>query len=106
MPPPSSAAPIIFQSFRRDGSLEWQMQANQNWLAVNCMSYTRWDAISKQAISLLMRGLASFEADNWPITAVTLQYIDTFLWDGVLTDYDCKDLLDKESKFTPKRIQS
>lgn len=100
-PPPTSISPVIFQSFRRDGTLEWQMQANQNWLAVNCLSYSRWDAISKQAISLLVKGLASFQTDELPILGMTLQYIDTFVWEGDLNTYSCSSLLNQNSKLLP-----
>ena len=102
--PPTAIAPAVFQSFRRDGTLEWQMQANQNWLAVNCLSYTRWDAVSKQACGLLTRALDSFQSDNLPIVATTLQYIDTFLWEGDLSKYDCGQLLNRNSKLLPKEF--
>ena len=80
------------------------MQANQNWLAVNCLSYTRWDAVSKQACALLSRGLDSFKTDNLSIVSTTLQYIDTFLWEGDLKKYDCGQLLNRDSKLLPKEF--
>jgi uncharacterized protein (TIGR04255 family) len=100
-PPPASIAPSIFQSFRRDGALEWQMQANQNWLAVNCLSYSRWDAVSKQALNLLEKGVGAFQSDGLPILSTTLQYIDTFVWEGEFSDYDTKGLLKPNSKLLP-----
>jgi uncharacterized protein (TIGR04255 family) len=103
-PPPATIAPVIFQSFRRDGALEWQMQANQNWLAVNCLSYSRWDAVSKQALNLLDSGVKSFQSESLPVVSVTLQYIDTFVWEGSLSDYDSKGLLNPKSKMLPREF--
>ena len=103
-PPPATIAPAIFQSFRRDGALEWQMQANQNWLAVNCLFYSRWDAVSKQALNLLDRGLQSLQSEGLSVVSVTLQYIDTFVWEGSLLDYDSKGLLNPNSRMLPKEF--
>jgi uncharacterized protein (TIGR04255 family) len=103
-PPPASIAPSIFQSFRRDGGLEWQMQANQNWLAVNCLSYSRWDAVSKQSLNLLERGVEAFQSEGLPVVSITLQYIDTFVWEGAFSDYDTKGLLNSDSKLLPKEF--
>jgi uncharacterized protein (TIGR04255 family) len=103
-PPPASIAPSIFQSFRRDGALEWQMQANQNWLAVNCLSYSRWDAVSKQSLGLLERGIAAFQSEGLQIVSVTLQYIDTFVWEGIFSDYDTGGLINPNSRLLPKEF--
>ena len=105
-PPPPVVAPAIFQSFRRDGGLDWQMQANQNWLAVNCLTYTRWDAISKQAMGLLEKGFLALGDDGLQISAVTLQYIDLFIWDGELDSYDISDLVVLGSQFVPSDFKS
>lgn len=105
-PPPASIASSIFQSFRRDGALEWQMQANQNWLAVNCLSYSRWDAVSKQALSLLERGIGAFQCNDLPIVSITLQYIDAFVWEGAFSGYDTDHLLNPDSKLLPNESRT
>lgn len=105
LPPQPPVNPAMFQSFRRDGTLEWQLHANDTWLAVNCLAYSRWDSVFKQAKSLLQKGFFSFEGDNLNITSVALQYIDTFVWDGPLADYDASLLLNSTSDFFPARFK-
>ena len=100
-PPPPAVFPVVFQSFRRDGGLDWQMQANQNWLAVNCLSYTRWDAVFAQAFSLLFRGMKDLKKDDLYICSITLQYIDQFIWDGQMSEYDISEIIDRNSGYFP-----
>lgn len=100
--PPPAISPVMFQSFRRDGTLEWQLQANDNWLAVNCLAYSRWDATYQQARSFLEKGFDALGDSRPEVTSVALQFIDAFIWDGRSEEYSAEELLNRESGFFPQ----
>lgn len=99
--PPPPIVPAIFQSFKRDGSIDWQLKIENSFIAVNCLSYSRWDAVSRQAKILLEKVLGLILDENNRLQNVTLQYIDTFVWDGDISDYRVDGLLNRKSGFFP-----
>ncbi|PHR16455.1 MAG: hypothetical protein COA41_15385 [Sphingopyxis sp.] len=99
---PEPAAPVLFKSFKRDGGLDWQLAAQNNWTAVNCLAYSRWAAVSKQAKGLLAQALTHLASADNPLTSISLQYVDKFRWDGNPEDYRVNDLLNRDSGFFPK----
>jgi len=97
--PQPLAEPAIFKSFKRDGSVDWQLQVRDSWLAVNCLSYSRWDAVSRQAKSLLEKVLGLVIDESNLLSHISLQYIDTFVWDGDAQEYDIDLLVNRNSGF-------
>lgn len=96
---PSLAGPAVFKSFKRDGSLDWQLQVRDSWLAVNCLSYSRWDAVARQAKSLLEKVLGLLIDESNRLSHISLQYIDTFVWNGDAQEYDIDLLINRSSGF-------
>lgn len=97
--PPPPVAPAAFQSFKRDGSLDWQVKVENNLLSVNCLTYSRWDAVSRQARSLLEKIIPLLADQTNRALSVGLQYIDTFLWSGDLEAYNADGLFNRKSGF-------
>lgn len=97
--------PAAFQSFKRDGSVDWQLKIEDNVIAVNCLSYSRWDAISHQAKTLLEKVLGLILDEGNSLQNVTLQYIDSFIWSGDLTGYNVDALFNRESGFFPNNFK-
>lgn len=89
-------AQLIFDAYRRDGALDWRLNVNGEWIAVNCLSYTRWNEVWARAKSYLVDALEVCGESN-PITAISLQYIDMFVWEGGVDDYDLHTLLKSDS---------
>lgn len=104
MPPPV-AGPVVFKSFKRDGSVDWQLQVRDSWLAVNCLSYSRWEAVSRQAKSLLEKVLGIVIDESNLLSHISLQYIDTFVWDDDGQDYDIDLLVNRRSGFYADRFR-
>lgn len=96
---PPLAGPAVFKSFKRDGSLDWQLQVRDSWLAVNCLSYSRWDAVSRQAKSLLEKVMGLVIDESNLLSHISLQYIDTFVWNGDAQEYDIDLLVNRSSGF-------
>jgi uncharacterized protein (TIGR04255 family) len=103
-PPEVPSRGTTFESFKQDGTPAWRMKASDNWLAVNCLAYSRWADIWVQARSLLQRGAEVIAAEVNPVTGLTLQYIDVFVWEGDVADYDLGELLRRDSEFIPPSI--
>lgn len=95
---------VSFDAYKRDGSLDWRLRIDQSFLAVNCLSYTRWTEVKVRARDLLASGARAGVAANNPLSAIGLQYIDMFEWEGDVADYDVTGLLRAESDMLPKSI--
>lgn len=93
-----------FEAFKQDGSPAWRMRADENWLAVNCLAYSRWADIWPEARSLLKRGAEMIAAEGNPVGGLALQYIDVFVWEGAAADYKLRELLRENSEFIPRSI--
>ncbi|MER8859447.1 TIGR04255 family protein [Mesorhizobium sp. M0757] len=105
-PPPPVTRPIAFSAFRRDGSIDWQMKAEENALLVNCLSYTRWADVSVRATSLLSHAAAALRPKALPVTNVILQYLDVFRWSTKTSEYDLGLLLRPDSPYVPASVYS
>jgi len=104
-PTPPPISPAIFQSFKRDGSIDWQLKIDDSFVSINCLSYSRWDAISRQAKSLFEKVLGLLLDDGNRLQNVALQYIDSFIWFGDIIDYDVDYLFNRDSGFLPEKFK-
>lgn len=102
--PPPTPAPVVFQSFKRDGNVEWQLKVEGNAISVNCLNYSRWEAISRQALSFIERALRVLADEKNRLQNVTLQYLDTFVWAGD-GPYSAEELFNRESGFYPDNFK-
>ena len=101
MPTPFAAAPVSIQSFKRDGSLDWRLHAAADFIAVNCLSYSRWELVYVQARKYLSAAVATLTEAEINIKSIVLQYIDAFRFEGSLDEYSVFDLIKKESGYLP-----
>ena len=97
-PPP----PVSIQSYKRDGSLDWRVFASDNYIAVNCLSYSRWDLVYKQARRYL--NWARSTLSNLNVSGFGLQYIDTFRYNGDVSEYSAFDLIRRDSGLVPGKF--
>jgi len=89
---------VNFRTLQRDGSLDWQVTVDGQSIRAHCGSYSRWANVWPTAYSYLERATSSFVSPQNPITSFGLQYIDEFVWDGDLGDYDAALLFDAASQ--------
>lgn len=97
-------AAISFDAMKRDGSLDWRLRLQENWIAVNCLTYTHWADVWGQAKSLLNRAVKIAFGDDNSVTSFALQYIDFFDWVGDAKDYQIAELFNKDCEFIPSSI--
>lgn len=88
---------VSFDAHKRDGSLDWRLRIQDKWIAVNCLSYTRWAEVSARARKLLSDASSIASAADNPVVGIALQYIDVFEWVGNIDGYRLDELLDKDS---------
>ena len=100
VPPPP---PLEFVRYKSDGRLDWRLILHGAHITINCLAYTRWRHVWKQA-----RGLFALGSEVLPeptvITAVALQYVNVFSWGGPTEDYDARQLLDESSSSVPASV--
>ena len=103
-PPTPLAVPAItplkFLRFKADGSVDWRLLIRDGNIVVNCLSYTRWAHIWRQARSLFS-SVSQVLPDPTHIKSISLQYINLFHWDGVNEEYDVRSLISDESPYIP-----
>jgi uncharacterized protein (TIGR04255 family) len=99
-------AGVLFEALKRDGSLDWRLRLEQNWIAVNCLSYTRWADIWPTAKNLLDQVCAIVVNPKLPVVGAALQYIDEFVWEGDIGGYTVADLLRDDSELLPGSIRT
>ena len=102
-PPPPPVPPLDFVRHKSDGTLDWRLRVLGGTILVNCLTYTRWPHIWKQARTLFA-AVSEVLSETTLIESVYLQYINVFTWDGTTEGYDSRALLDEESACVPASI--
>jgi uncharacterized protein (TIGR04255 family) len=82
-----------FQSFKRDGTLAWRLVAQDNAITVNCLEYTGWPKVWPIARDYLFGAAKVLVSEKNPIAGATLQYLNSFSWDGPAERADPRTLL-------------
>jgi uncharacterized protein (TIGR04255 family) len=95
---------VTFDALKRDGSIDWRLRLQQNYIAVNCLSYTRWDQVWPTSRDFLQQVCEILVKPDLPVIGMALQYVDVFLWDGDIKEYRADQLLRKESDHIPSAI--
>lgn len=103
-PIPLQGAGIAFSRFNNAGAIEQRLRLEGNAVFVNTMQYSRWDAVSDEAYSLLDECVSTAKQSDLNVVGAILQYIDVFRWDGEITEYNLSELLDEKGSFFPKSI--
>ena len=102
-PPPVMATPVHMKSFRRDGSVDWEVSANDATVAVHCFAYTRWEDVWSRARQYLQIMCSTIDPDV-VARSLVLQYVDLFVHqDG---EYNIDELIKPESGYVPAQVRS
>jgi uncharacterized protein (TIGR04255 family) len=105
---PSPAAGVIFDALRKDGSLDWRLRVDENFMYVNCLSYTGWDDVfgkAKRYFSDAIRAAFGESPIDPRITAAIIQYIDVFEWKGKPEEYDVDQLFCTDNFYVPPALR-
>lgn len=101
--PPEIAAPVVMKSFRRDGSIDWELFAQESSVAINCFSYTRWDDIWSRARRYLAKAFEVDAATKLSARSIVLHYVDVF--DAESDTYDLDTLIKSDSSYVPAQVR-
>jgi uncharacterized protein (TIGR04255 family) len=95
---------VSFEAMKRDGSLEWRLQALGNSLTVNCLDYSRWPEVWARAKSYLQAVSQMICESGVAFRQCLLQYVDIFEWRGPVENYHATSLLKADSRYLPESI--
>lgn len=98
-------APAIFEAIKRDGSVDWRLRIDADWIGVNCLTYTRWNEIWPRARALLSQASQLAWGDGNALSGVALQYIDAFKWEGDANAYSVDELLRRDTRYVPSGLR-
>lgn len=98
---PSRLGSLEYSRTRADGSKEWMLSIRDDFIAVNCLSYTRWASVWDRARNFLSSVLTAMSKQKmqFEVHSFALSYADQFLWEGEKENYDASQLFKKESSY-------
>lgn len=100
-------AEVKFSHYASDGTADWLMRVNRNLITVSCFAYERWHTVWPEAKRLLSMVGSALVSPTTPIGAISLQYIDRFLYLGDQRDYSAGELFNLSSPYlTPKSLEA
>lgn len=99
--PVRSASPeiggIVFDRLAPDGRQEWALKVQPGLAQVLCSNYERWSSVWAKAENFFKVVLPVIHKHNRVISAVGLQYIDEFIWEGSKSELEPSALFQKDS---------
>lgn len=96
--------PVSFIQNSPDGSLEWELSIQFDFIVVRCLSYPGWNEIWEKTRTLFGKVSGSLVENPHTINSISLQYTDLFTWKGSNDEYKIGDVLDKNSTNIPSVI--
>lgn len=96
--------PLSFTSFKRDGTIDWRLHLEDRRIAVNCLTYTRWEDVSGRAFTLMRHVANALRQRQTTIVQTGLQYIDIFKWREKTDKYDLGLLIRPDSPYMPSIV--
>lgn len=106
-PTPSASAPlapISFESYQKDGSLERRLFLDGNTIALNIINYEGWEEATPWVKRVFNGLLPILSSNKYSFSGMGLQYVNAFNWEGSIKDYAIDKLLARDSEFIPKSI--
>jgi len=98
-------AGFIFQRASPGGQVQdWVLQIQQNFIAVNCLSYEDWATYRGRARDCFQLLLPRFVSAEFPITQISLQYIDHFFADWPVPAGAVRATFRRDSRLLSPRV--
>lgn len=105
VPPGVGSSGVELASLRRDASLEWRLLCADRFVTVNCTVYTRWERIWS-AVKRYFGRVVDVTSVSGPrgSRAVTLEYVDEFIWNPRTTTPSFGELIHFDSELVPRDL--
>ncbi|WP_175627086.1 MULTISPECIES: TIGR04255 family protein [Oxalobacteraceae] len=95
---------ILLQNFLPNGKPSWALRVFQNNIVVSCFAYDHWADVWAKAKDILRRTVqVIYNSDN-PISMLSLQMVDKFVYDSEPEKYDINDIFNSESTYLTKHV--
>lgn len=102
-PPSGGLSGYLYQKTQSDGSVAAELRLDRIAVTFRTTLYTRWDEVWAEARSYIERILPSF-VRSAPLAAVSLTYVDKFIWNGPLQAAKPSALLRLDSPYLTPHI--
>lgn len=99
----NSPSGFIRRSVARDGSLECELRIERNLITFVSTKYSRWNEVW-QRVSRYLDLLLPIYFEQLSLSAVGLNYLDKFSWNGDLNKFNAASLLNRNSKYISSHI--
>lgn len=94
---------MVWQRFREDGNAEAEFRCERTQATFRTLSYTRWEQVWQRARRLLAAVLPVYTRSARP-NAVSLSYVDKFIWKGPLDAFDRDALIRRDSPYVAPHV--
>jgi uncharacterized protein (TIGR04255 family) len=95
---------LAFDRYNTAGGLERRLRLEGNAIYVNFLTYSRWEEVVLEALSLISDCMSIAVQTKNDIKGILLQYIDLFEWRDSVEKYDLSQLFVKNSGYYPASI--
>ena len=91
---------ILLQRMRPDGTPEWGVQASEDSIILHCLEYSTWSEVWARVQLYFQAILAKIIPSDIVLNAITLKYVDQFVFQGdYSTEYNPLLLFNEKTKF-------
>lgn len=103
LPQQNTPTGLVLRRTAPDGSVDTELRIERTSLTFLTTRYTRWDALKAQS-NIYFDVLLPIYLTHARLSAVSMNYIDKFAWNGDLAYFSPNSLLRSESKYLCKHI--
>ena len=89
---------FIRRSVGRDGSLECELRIESNSITFLTTKYSNWSEVWKR-VNRYLEVMLPIYFEQLNLSAVGLNYVDKFSWNGDLNNFNARSLLQDDSKY-------
>jgi uncharacterized protein (TIGR04255 family) len=97
---------IELRRYKPDGTPEWLIRIISRTISIHCLEYTRWQDVWPKINQYISTIFARLSETGLQLSAVGLKYIDQFIFEGDIKDYDLSHLFKKDTSLLNSRAFS
>lgn len=95
---------IILHRSAPDGSMERELRVDTASITLKTARYTRWSAIWEDTKRYYSALINAYLDNGSKISNISVNFVDKFIWDGEIKDFDPSLLLNKKSEYIANYI--
>ncbi len=97
---------IELRRFKPDDTLEWLIRITSRAISVHCLEYTRWEYVWPEVNKYIGIVFEKLTGTNVALSGMGLKYVDQFVFQGEIENYDLSQLFKKNTPVLNSRAFS